>query len=73
MTERIGRKCINCLSIYGCKIKGGLIYSCITCDIHANCEVNCTGNTTGGACPPCMRVYELMKLLKKEGVNVKND
>lgn len=71
MTKRIGRKCFNCFSIYGCKIKGGQTNSCITCDIRSNCTVTCTGDTTGGACPACMKVHELTKLFKKEGVNAK--
>ena len=72
MTPRIGRKCFNCFAIYGCKIKGGETRSCITCDIRSNCTVHCTGNTTGGACPSCMKVYELTKLFKKEGVDGKS-
>jgi hypothetical protein len=72
IVKRIGRKCFNCMSIYGCKIKGGKTYDCITCTISNQCKVVCTGDTTGGACPSCMKVHELMKLFKKEGVNDKS-
>lgn len=69
MNEKIGRKCFNCFSIYGCKIKGGETRSCVSCDIRSNCTVTCTGNTTGGACPACIKLQEVLKLMRKEDVD----
>ena len=68
MTERMGRKCFNCQSIYGCKIIGGITNDCVSCTVYRTCTVICTGDTTGGACPACMKVHELTKILKKEGI-----
>lgn len=62
--ERIGRKCFNCHSIYGCKMEGFRSYDCVTCDIRTKCVVICKGNTTGGACPACMKIRELIKMIK---------
>jgi hypothetical protein len=66
MSEKVGRKCFNCFSIYGCKIRGGITNDCVTCDIRKVCTVICTGNTTGGVCPACIKVQEILKLLRKE-------
>lgn len=66
MAVRIGRKCFNCQSIFGCKVKGGETNACVSCDMLKDCVVTCTGDTTGGACPACIKVQAHLKLLGKE-------